>query len=139
MTFETEIKIHFDEADPAGIAFSGGLFTKMHRCYEDFIVALEIDPQEFFLNPTVIVPLRHVEADYLRPLRPLQKYQVVVSVTKMSESSFQLQFEVKQKNQNHAVLRSTHVCCSKETLVKCPIPDHLRQSLEKFAAPQSLS
>lgn len=136
MEFETKIKIHFDEADPAGIAFSGGIFTKMHRCYEEFIVALDQDPKQFFLNPSEIYPIRHMEAEYLRPLLPLNEYGVRMTVIKISDSSFQLEFRVANNGNDHCVVRSTHVCVDKSSMKKASLPSQLKESLQKFATPQ---
>lgn len=136
MVFETKIKVHFDEADPAGIAFSGGIFTKVHRCYEEFIVALDQDPQKFFLNPEMIYPLRHVESEYFRPLFPLQEYGVKVMVLRLSDSSFQLQFDICEEDQILCQVRSTHVCCDKKSMAKASIPENLKQNLEKFVIQQ---
>ena len=136
MSFKTEISIHFDEADPAGIAFSGGVFTKMHRCYEEFITALGQNPQKFFLNPEVIFPLRHMEADYFAPLMPLEKYQVSIGVLKNSDTSFQLQYEISKGETKHCVVRSTHVCVDKSTMKKTAMPSDLKQNLETFVIPQ---
>lgn len=136
MTFETHMKIHFDEADPAGIAFSGGLFTKIHRCYEDFIVALGQDPKQFFLTPEVIFPLRHFEAEYFAPLLPLETYPVHIGVQSMGESHFQLVYKVGPKDQPKALFRSVHVTVDKASFTKKPIPDDLKLSLEKFVISQ---
>lgn len=136
MPFKTQMKIHFDEADPAGIAFSGGLFTKIHRCYEDFVVALDQDPNAFFLNPEVIYPLRHFEGEYLQPLLPLQTYEVFVSVLKISESSFQLEYKVGSYEKPKACFRSTHVAVNRKEFQKISIPDSLKRNLEKFVIPQ---
>lgn len=136
MAFETSMKIHFDEADPAGIAFSGGLFTKIHRCYEDFIAGIGEDPQQFFLKPDLIYPLRHFEGEYMAPLMPLQTYQVWIEVSKLSESSFSLQYTVGEKDKPRAQFRSTHVCVDKTTFKKSSIPEALRQKLEKFGSVQ---
>lgn len=136
MGFQTKIKIHFDEADPAGIAFSGGLFTKLHRCYEEFIEALDQDPTQFFLNPTTLFPLRHVEAEYLGPLLPLKTYCVDIHVKKMGHSSFTLEFTVKDSQKVLARLHSTHVACNKLTMEKSPLPKELKENLEKFVIPQ---
>ena len=133
MTFNTEIRIHFDEADPAGIAFSGEILTKMHRCYEEFIEALGLDPKEFFLSPKLIYPLRHVEVEYFKPLLPLSTYKVAIGVTKISDSSFQLQYNVQGSNgDRHCQLRSTHVCVDPAPMKKSDLPDPLRESLKKF-------
>ena len=136
MSFETTMKIHFDEADPAGIAFSGGIFTKIHRCYEDFIVALKQDPQQFFLNPELIYPLRHIEAQYFYPLLPLQEYNVKIDVSRLSESSFQLQFDILKGEKIFCQVRSTHVCCQKSSMTKVAIPENLKQNLETIVIQQ---
>ncbi len=136
MAFKTQMKIHFDEADPAGIAFSGGLFTKIHRCYEDFVQALDQDPKAFFLSPKTLYPLRHFECEYFRPLLPLETYDVAIKVIKISDSSFQLEYQVGLANELCATLRSTHVAVSKKDFQKVAIPSSLKQNLEKFVIPQ---
>jgi acyl-CoA thioesterase FadM len=136
MAFETSMKIHFDEADPAGVAFSGGLFTKIHRCYEDFIAGLGVNAREFFLSPQTLYPLRHFEAEYLAPLLPLEIYGVSISVIKMGTSSFTLEYKVGEKSKPKAVFRSTHVAVNKEDFTKIEIPQDLKQSLEKFLISQ---
>lgn len=130
------MKIHFDEADPAGIAFSGGLFTKVHRCYEDFIAALDQDPKKFFLNPETLYPLRHFEGEYFQPMLPLENYDVFVGVIKISESSFQLEYRLGDQEKPRAKFRSTHVAVTKKDFSKTTIPDSLKQNLEKFVSQQ---
>lgn len=132
MVFKTQMKVHFDEADPAGIAFAGGLFTKMHRCFEEFVEALDQDPKEFFLAGGIVTPLRHIEVEYLGPLFPLETYPVEVSVVSISDSSFRLQFEVKKGPKTLSRLVSTHVCCEQATMAKCPVPTSLAENLKKF-------
>jgi acyl-CoA thioesterase FadM len=136
MSFKTQIKIHFDEADPAGIAFSGHIFTKVHRCYEEFIEELGQNPSHFFLKNEILVPIRHVEIDYLGPLLPFKSYPVVISVLKISTSSFQLQFSIFDGTKLMSKVKSTHVCCDKQSMEKCEIPSLLKESLQKFVIPQ---
>lgn len=126
------MKIHFDEADPAGIAFSAQLFTKAHHCFEEFIAGIGEDPKAFFLKPEMIYPIRHMEAEYFKPLLPLETYGVEIVVIKLSESSFQLEFQI----EDHCRLRSTHVCVEKASMTKSSIPASLRQNLEKFVSQQ---
>lgn len=136
MAFKTEMKIHFNDADPAGMAFSGGLFTKIHQCYENFIEALGEDPQEFFLKPEVIYPLRHFEGEYFRPLLPLQTYDIEIGSLKISQSSFTLQYDVKKDDQILAQFRSTHVAVQKTDFSKINLPEKLKSNLEKFVIQQ---
>ncbi len=136
MSFKTSFKIHFDEADPAGIAFSGIIFTKAHRCFEKFIEEITQDAHEFFLNSETIYPIRHTETEFMRPFFPLKEYEARVSVVKIGDSSFQLQFELGLKEQVHAVVRTTHVCCDKKTMGKKSLPSRFRESLKSFEIPQ---
>lgn len=131
MAITTTFQVHFDEADPAGIAFSGGLFTKIHRCFESFINAIGLKPADYFLSRETIYPLRHNEAEYFKPLMPFVSYQVIMDVIKLSESSFQMEFTVNSEAGTHAKVRSTHVCCDGSSLQKKPIPSALREGLQK--------
>ena len=139
MNFETTMKIHFDEADPAGIAFSGLLFTKAHRCFEEFVAALEQDPEKFFLNSEIIYPIRHIEVDFWGPLLPLHTYEVKIGVTHLGESSFQLTYDVNSGEKGLATLKSTHVCVEKANFQKRTIPTDLKESLKTFARPATHS
>ena len=126
------MKIHFDEADPLGIAFAGNIFRKTHHCYEDFIENLGGDHKEFFMGDTFIYPIRHVEVEYFKPLRPLNHYKVGIHVLHLSEFRFQLQFDIGEPEQLHCQVRSTHVCCKKQKMEKSPIPMDLKHQLEKY-------
>ncbi len=135
MTFKTTTKIHFDEADPAGIAFSGTLFTKAHRCYEEFIAKIT-SAEDFFLNPEAIYPIRHTETEFLAPLFPLKSYEVLIQVNKLGDTSFQLQFDIQKEGRSRAIVRTTHVCVDKKTMKKQGLPSELKESLQKFVTQQ---
>lgn len=132
MSYKSQIHIHFDEADPAGIAFFGNIFHKIHQTYEDFLRHMDIDLKEWFLNPQTIAPIRHTEAEYLAPLLPFETYDVVTKVLSLSESTFRLEFTIEKKNKKHVIVSTTHVCCSVAEMKKVPIPKNLKLQLEKF-------
>ncbi|MCJ8277647.1 MAG: thioesterase family protein [Bdellovibrionales bacterium] len=132
MSFESRIQIHFDDADPAGIAFFGGIFAKIHQCYEDFLKHIKVDLEKWFLNPDIIAPIRHCEAEYFRPLKPFNEYAVMVKALKVSESSFQLQFSVQKDGNDHVIVKTTHVCVDPKVMKKTEIPSDLKLQLEKF-------
>lgn len=130
--FQTQIKIHFDEADPAGIAFAGHIFKKIHHCYEEFIETIGQKTREFFMGSSLIYPIRHIEVEYFKPLLALKTYQVTIRVKKISESSFRLQFNIKEKDETLSEAYSTHVCCEKQKMKKAVLPKDLKQGLEKY-------
>lgn len=130
--FKTTMTIHFDEADPAGIAFAGQIFTKVHRCYEDFIAHLRINKKHFFLDSDYAYPIKSFEAEYLAPLFPLQTYDVNVSVLNLSQNSYQLQFNILDGAKSLCLVRSVHVCCKKQPFEKSPLPIDLKSRLENY-------
>ncbi len=132
MEFQTRIKIHFDEADPAGMVFAGHIFNKIHRCYEEFIEALGQNSQKFFMGTDLIYPIRRMEAEYFKPLSVLNTYQTTIRVCSLSESAFQLQFDIKEKDHIFCQVRSIHVCCEKQKMKKTALPGDLRQKLELY-------
>lgn len=132
MVFKTSTKIHFNEADPAGIAFSGGLFTKAHQCFEDFIAEITGEAESFFLGSEQIFPIRHMEADFFAPLLPLKEYAVSIRVLKLSDSNFQLGFYFGDDQKPNCVVRSVHVCCNKSNFKKAELPKPLKDRLENF-------
>lgn len=133
MVFKTQIKIHFDEADPAGIAFAGNLFTKMHRCFEDFLD--KYGTLSFFIEGAYAFPLRHIEAEYFRSLEALKTYDVAIWVQHIGASSFQMLFEVNDSTQLCARLNATHVCCQKSDFKKSPLPQDLTDYLKNYLKP----
>lgn len=67
-TFHTEIQIRFREADPAGILFFGHVFALAHDCFEGFIEETGFGWKNWFnVRGEYLVPIRHTEANYLRP------------------------------------------------------------------------
>lgn len=131
MAFTRQIKIHFDDADPAGICFYGNVFSKIHQVYEDFIEELDINAKEWFLNPKLIIPIRHTEANFLKPLFALESYQVQVSPINISDSSFRLLFVIGKKDENHCNIITTHTCFDPVKKEKRLLPDHLRKGLQE--------
>ncbi len=132
MAYQCQFQVHFDDADPAGIAFFGNIFKKIHQCYEEFLNAMGVDLKQWFLNPEVIAPIRHSEAEYFKTLFPFETYSVDIKVLSLSESTFRLEFTVHQDGDKNSVVRTTHVCCSPKNFQKVLIPEKLKMELEKF-------
>ena len=131
MTFQETIKIHFNDADPAGICFFGTVFEKVHQVYEGFLQALDVDTKTWFLNPKIIIPIRHTEANFLRPLYALEEYEVQVNPIHISDSSFRLMFVIGRNGENHCNVITTHTCFDPVKKEKRMLPDPLKEQLQK--------
>src|SRR4051812_38085840 len=85
--------IPFDEADREDIVFFGNYFRLAHRALEQYLVQHGIAWKEWFANKEFGVPLRHVECDYLKPLKPGEEFFVSINVAEIGESSVHFAYE----------------------------------------------
>lgn len=123
-------RVPFDEADAEGIVFFGNYFRLVHRAFEDFMPALGIPWEEWFKNPDWGVPLRHVESDYLKPLRPGMIFEVEIFVANIGETSVHFEYEVRDESgATCAKLKTSHVFVTRPAMSKIKVPDSIRQRL----------
>ena len=89
--FTCPVSVRFQEADFRGILFFARILQLAHEVYEDFVVAeLGVTWDEWFGSPDWIVPIKHAEATFHRPLRPGRRFQAEAGIGRLSESSFEL-------------------------------------------------
>src|SRR5512143_1139806 len=99
MPFTCTITVRFDEADARGILFYGRLQELAHRVFEDFVASEVVARwEDWFLSPDFIVPIRHAEATFHRPMRPGQDYDGELAVVRLGESSFDVRVRFFEKN-----------------------------------------
>lgn len=130
--FQWENKLRFNQADPSGWMFFGSAFELLHACYEDFVIHLGYEWAQWFNNPEWALPIRATSAEYLNVLRPGQPLSISLSVTKVGETSFTLNFDVTQQGKTACRLQSTHAFLDKKTGQKRPIPADIKSKLEKL-------
>lgn len=126
MTFIRDVTPRFSQLDPAGILFFGEVFPLCAGVYEDFIQSLGFGWEEWFSHPETASPVKHAEAEYFKPLRGGQVYEVCVDILSLRTSAFEVEFTLKQGETLHCRVRIVHVFISKATGAKIPIPDAAR-------------
>jgi YbgC/YbaW family acyl-CoA thioester hydrolase len=131
MALELKFTVPFDEADGEGIVFFGNYFRLAHRALERWLPLVGISWREWFDNSEWGVPLRHVEADYLRPLRPGDEYEVRIAVAELGESSVHFAYEMLMQGAVAARLKTSHVFVSRKEMKKRPVPADIVERLKK--------
>jgi acyl-CoA thioesterase FadM len=129
------LAIRFDEADARGILFYGRLLSIAHRLFEDFVVGNLVSRwEDWFLDESFIVPIRHAEADYFAPLLPGHRYEAEVVISKVGESSFEVRTRFYATETDGGALcaetRVTHVFADPAAFRKRGIPSDIRARLE---------
>lgn len=129
-----QFTVAFDDADGEGIVFFGNYFRLAHRALERWLPEVAgISWAEWFKNPDVGVPLRHVEADYLKPLRPGDTFEARIAVASIGDSSvhFVYEFTACGGGAPFARLKTSHVFIDRHELKKTSVPASLRSRLER--------
>ncbi len=131
-----KFQVAFDEADSEGIVFFGNYFRLAHRALEAWLPTIGITWKEWFANSEWGVPLRHVEAEYFKPLRPGDEFQARLWVKEIGQSSIHFGYEfVSLEGVTLARLKTSHVCVSRPDMKKHLIPNSIRQRLTKHLGP----
>lgn len=129
MKFEKQRFIHFREADPAGILFFGRLPEIYHDLFEEGLQE-QLPWRELFANERLALPIRHLEVDYLRPMRAGVFYTWLVNVMKLTDHSVEVHLQVLHENHLHAHLKCVHVCVDQQAAQKTKLPAQWRAALE---------
>jgi acyl-CoA thioesterase FadM len=132
MRFKKTERVHFDQADPAGILFFAKAFEMAHHLIEDFIDHIGLRWSDWFENPQSAAPIRRAEADYRGPLRAGHKYDLELSVTRLSETSVDFQVEFKSAGEVLATVKTVHTFVDREKKQKTFIPTAVRDKLARY-------
>lgn len=90
--FRTRFTLKFRDADPAQIMYFGNLPSLAHDAFEEFIVHAGYQYREWFSPDHHVIPIRHMEADFLSPFRPGLTYEIDVTVAQIRDTSFQMKY-----------------------------------------------
>lgn len=127
--FEYNTKVSFYNCDPAGIIFFGEVFKFAHSAYELFLNTI-VPEINYFNHPELVLPIIKTSAQYLNPLKFGDEIKITVSVTRLLEKSFELTYNIYNKNNDLCVIVETvHLCVSKNTFTKVPLDNLLKDRL----------
>src|SRR5438034_2252125 len=134
--FEHKLRVRFQHTDPAGIVFFTNILVYCHEAYEEFLRAGGMPLEDFIGKREQTLPLGHAEATFKRPFRAGQLVTVRLTVGRIGERSFRLEFDLFGEKQEHLATAATvHVSVDPATGRSTAISPQLRSLLEKYAAP----
>ena len=119
--------------DAAGVLFYPELLRHAHDAYEDFMARIDWALPDILARGELLIPVVHVDADYLRPLRHGTPVDVMVSVGGLGDTSFTIDCDfVADGDTPSARVRSVHVCIDAAKHRPVPVPEGLREQLEPY-------
>ena len=130
--YESKKTVAFFDADPAGIMFFGNLFRYIHAVYEEMLNSADTGIN-YFSHNSIVLPIIHTEADYITPFYMHERIKIIIKVSNLKTSSFELSYNIYGKNNKlKATATTVHVCVKKSTMQKCELPNELKNFLNSF-------
>ena len=125
-------KINFFDCDPAGILFYARVYELCHSAYEAMIENFHLD-EDYWSNENYIVPIISSEAKYSKPIKYGEEITVEIKVAQLKKSSFELQYDCKNKKEETCVnVRTVHVFLDKKNWAKIEMSKNLSEKFSKF-------
>jgi len=128
ITMNTFVKFH--QTDAAGLIFFNNIFIIAHEAYEQMLISEGFGIGEILREKEYLLPLVHVEADYILPLYPGDEITVQALVSELGTTSYTLSYRVLKMEQIAARVKTVHICVDKESGEKMSIPEDLRLGLK---------
>ncbi len=131
MKFKTQIFTHFDRCDLAGIVFFGNYAAFAHQVLEEFIPAMGIEWRTWFHDPSLGIPVRKLEVEYLKPLFAGRHYTATAVVERLGQTSVTFCVEFSDGAEVCSRIRSVHVFLSMKEKKVINIPESFRDHLSR--------
>jgi 1,4-dihydroxy-2-naphthoyl-CoA hydrolase len=129
---ERDVRLH--EVDAAGIVFFARAFEYVSDAFVTLCASGGVRVDEVLRERRWGAPLRHVEAEYLRPLYFGDHIEIALVAAHMEDTSVTLGYRVSTPGDGvvRVTVQATHVFVDGETFTRRPIPPEMRQVLERW-------
>ena len=134
-TFKVEYPILFSQCDPAGIVFFPRFFELVHQAMEDwFTHGLGERFADLIMKRRLGIPTVATKTQFLNPARLGDLLRIELSILKIGSSSLTL--AINSFIGERPCFRVEHTIClfSHESQRPVPVPEDLRQRMERFVA-----
>ena len=131
MTFSYPVAVKFSEIDLAGVVFNSHYLTWCEDAKWAFLDSVGYGPYRF-AQERVHALVRHAEIDWIASLRPLDRAEIRVAVTRVGSSSFTLRHEIWRAGEDPLLTATcviTYVWVESASGVKTDIDPALRRAL----------
>ena len=133
--FIDHVRIRFAHVDPAGIVFYARYFEIINMVLEDwFRDGIGHDFGILNERDRVGIPLLHIEADFMRPSFLNDIVEFRLTVEKIGNSSFTINYEAWLGEEPRLKMQAVHAFVELTQKKSVPIPDIVRERMKAFMA-----
>ncbi|MCP4044205.1 MAG: acyl-CoA thioesterase [Gammaproteobacteria bacterium] len=131
-------RLGMSSVDRAGVIFYPELFRHAHDAYELFMAGLGEDLSRLLDARDYLLPIVHAAADYVRPIYHGEETKVRITVAKIGDSSFTLEYGfLDRKGVSLARVTTVHVCIDGKTGGSQPLSARLREELRAYLSAEA--
>ena len=132
-SYQTNITVAFGDTDPAGLVYYPNLLHYCHVAMERFFAERCGVSYSYIISKHHIgFPTVKLECDFVKPFVYGDQVEVFMSVTRIGQSSVHLTYQLAKAGIIYAEIRQVHVCMALQSRSSTPIPENLRQALNKL-------
>lgn len=124
--------VRFQEIDAAGIAYFPTIISYFHDAYAAFLEDSGADLPAMVDKGDFAAPIKHAEADFLRPIRFGEKLEIQLVGRRDGRSEVTIYYRILGSGENKAVGATVHVFVQRRTFERTEAPPELRQALERL-------
>jgi acyl-CoA thioester hydrolase len=128
MVFEFPLRVRYMEVDAQGVVFNGWYLTYFDEALAEFLRATGTGYAEL-ITMGLDTQLVRAEVDWKAGLRWRDEFTVAVSVAKVGQTSFTLDFEARRAGEVTCTARIVYVVVATDGSGKRPVPSALRVAL----------
>lgn len=122
----------FQDVDAAGIVFFARIFEYAHDVYAGLLAEAGHDLAGVLRQAQWAAPIRHAEADYLRPLRFGDEFEIAIVRAHFAPSELTLGTRLAVGDQPVALVQTVHTFVDRKSFERTEIPEALRQAIERL-------
>lgn len=126
--------VRFQDIDAAGIAYFPTIISYFHDAYVAFLGASGVDLAELLRAGEQLIPIRHAEADFLRPIRFGEALEVELVRRVDGPHEVTLYYRVMGSGEAKAVGSTVHVFVDRGTFQRTHAPAELQRALSRIPA-----
>jgi 1,4-dihydroxy-2-naphthoyl-CoA hydrolase len=133
--FVRERSIRFQDVDAAGIIFFPRALELCHDLYVEFLADAG-QPLHVALTGPWIAPIRHAEADYLKPLRFGDRFEVAIVAAHLgpsvppTEVTLGFRLACLPGREPAIIVQTVHTFVTRERFERTPVPEELVAALD---------
>ncbi len=125
-------KVRMHDTDMAGILYFPNQFRFAHDTLEDFMEHEGYPFSDLFNKFNFVFVIVHCSADYKAALTVGNELDIHLSVQHIGKSSFSFFYKIFRDKELVGTAKTVHVTLDRNSRKKIPIPDQLRNILQKY-------